>query len=153
MVLAIGTSLSTFPSLGSSTTQANATDSASTLTASAPATNFVGSRIRVDNQLDMAILEFRSQQTGDVIRQYPTEPQIRAIQRAADLEARVETSRPAAQSEAPTESSATSGSAQQQPASGVAAVTGRYVQTAAAAEISSGSLPETPSLGGQSIVV
>ena len=39
---------------------------------------YVSSRIRVDNLLDMAILEFRAAETGDVIRQYPTESQIRA---------------------------------------------------------------------------
>ena len=44
------------------------------------------SRIRVDNYLDLAILEVRSQETGDIIRQYPTEKQIEAFQRAAELE-------------------------------------------------------------------
>ena len=46
----------------------------------------LSSRIRVDNFLDLAILEVRSQETGDVIRQFPTEFQIRAFQRASELE-------------------------------------------------------------------
>lgn len=61
---------------------------------------FISSRIRMDNQLDMAILEFRSSDTGDVVRQYPTESQIRAFQRAAELEARETESRQRAQVEA-----------------------------------------------------
>lgn len=61
---------------------------------------FISSRIRMDNQLDMAILEFRSSETGDVVRQYPTESQIRAFQRAAELEARETESRQRAQVEA-----------------------------------------------------
>lgn len=46
------------------------------------AANFISSRIRVDNLLDMAILEVRSSDTGDVVRQFPTEYQIRAFQQA-----------------------------------------------------------------------
>jgi len=46
------------------------------------------SRIRVDNFLDLAILEVRSQETGDVIRQFPNERQIAAFQRAEELNAR-----------------------------------------------------------------
>ncbi len=49
---------------------------------------FVSSRIRVDNELDMAIIEIRSQETGDIIRQYPTESQIRAFVRASEIQAR-----------------------------------------------------------------
>lgn len=56
--------------------------------ATSQSVSFISSRIRVDTQADLAILEFRSNQTGDVIRQYPTENQIRAIQRAAELETR-----------------------------------------------------------------
>lgn len=47
-------------------------------------------RIRVDTLLNKAILEQRSAETGDVVRQYPTEAQIRAFQRAAELEQRSE---------------------------------------------------------------
>jgi hypothetical protein len=43
---------------------------------------FVTSRIRVDNLLDIAILEVRSSDTGDVIRQFPTEYQIQVFERA-----------------------------------------------------------------------
>lgn len=58
--------------------------------ASSMGQSVVSSRIRVDTLLDLAILEFRSASTGEVVRQYPTEPQIRAIQRAAQLEANKE---------------------------------------------------------------
>lgn len=44
-------------------------------------------RIRIDNQLDMAIIEYRSAE-GDVVHQYPTEAQIQAFSRAAEIEAR-----------------------------------------------------------------
>jgi len=47
---------------------------------------YISSRLRMDNQLDVAILEFRSRETGDVIRQFPTEQQIRAFERASELE-------------------------------------------------------------------
>ena len=60
---------------------------------SAPSNNsqfFISSRVRVDNLLDIAILEFRAAETGDVIRQYPSESQIRAFQRASELDARRE---------------------------------------------------------------
>lgn len=53
-----------------------------------PRESFTSSRIRVDNFLDLAILEVRSQETGDIIRQYPTERQIEAFQRAAELDSR-----------------------------------------------------------------
>lgn len=56
-------------------------------TAAVTSREFVTSRIRVDNLLNVAILEYRSSDTGEVIRQYPTDPQMRAIQRAAQLEA------------------------------------------------------------------
>ncbi|TNE31866.1 MAG: hypothetical protein EP349_03255 [Alphaproteobacteria bacterium] len=49
--------------------------------------SFISSRIRVDNLLDLAILEYRSQE-GEVIRQFPTQGQIQAFQRAAELEHR-----------------------------------------------------------------
>lgn len=51
-----------------------------------PMPDFTVSSIRVDNHLDLAILEFRSVKTGDVERQYPTEKQIAGYQRAAQLE-------------------------------------------------------------------
>ncbi|MBL1146887.1 MAG: hypothetical protein HND56_10290 [Pseudomonadota bacterium] len=49
--------------------------------------SFISSRIRVDNLLDLAILEYRSQE-GEVIRQFPTQGQIQAFQRAAELDNR-----------------------------------------------------------------
>lgn len=54
----------------------------------APGGSQTSSRIRVDNFLDLAILEVRSQETGDVIRQFPNERQIAAFQRAEELSAR-----------------------------------------------------------------
>ena len=54
--------------------------------------SYASSRIRVDNYLDMAILEVRSTDTGDVIRQYPSEYQIRAFQRASEISSRSENS-------------------------------------------------------------
>lgn len=51
-----------------------------------PQPDYTVSSIRVDVNLDMAILEFKSFETGDIIRQYPTEKQIAGYQRAAQLE-------------------------------------------------------------------
>lgn len=50
----------------------------------------VTSRIRIDNKLDIAILEIRASDTGDVVNQYPTKAQIQAFGRAAELDARRE---------------------------------------------------------------
>lgn len=59
------------------------TDSAPTAQAvSAP--EFATSRIRVDNLQNIAILEVISEE-GDVIRQYPSESQIKAFKRAESL--------------------------------------------------------------------
>lgn len=44
-------------------------------------------RIRMDNQLDRAIIEVRSSDSGQVLRQYPTEAQLRAFARAEALKA------------------------------------------------------------------
>lgn len=43
---------------------------------------FFSTRIRVDNFLDLAIIEIRSSETGDVVRQFPTEKQIEAFKRS-----------------------------------------------------------------------
>lgn len=48
--------------------------------------NFVSSRVRVDNLQNVAILEYRSSE-GDVVRQYPTEAQIQAFKRAERIAA------------------------------------------------------------------
>ncbi len=68
--------------------QANARKPSGTVTAEPVVSDarFIGSRIRVDNLADIAILELLSSETGDVIRQFPTEQQIRGYQRAARLE-------------------------------------------------------------------
>ncbi len=50
-----------------------------------PQNSFTTSSIRVDNLLDLAILEFRASDTGDILRQYPTEQQLQSFQRAAQL--------------------------------------------------------------------
>ena len=42
-------------------------------------------RIRVDNNLDRAIIEVRSSENGQVLRQYPTQAQLRAFARAESL--------------------------------------------------------------------
>lgn len=42
----------------------------------------VSSHIRVDNLQNVAILEYRSSQTGEVVRQYPSQSQIDAFRRA-----------------------------------------------------------------------
>lgn len=49
---------------------------------------FLVSRIRMDNLQNVAIIEVRTRDTGEVVNQYPTEDQIRAIKRAAELEER-----------------------------------------------------------------
>jgi hypothetical protein len=49
---------------------------------------FVSSSIRVDNLQNVAILEYRSSQTGEVVRQYPTQGQIDAFKRAEHLQGR-----------------------------------------------------------------
>lgn len=42
--------------------------------------------VRLDSGAERAILEVRSSETGEVVKQYPSEAQIRAFQRAATLE-------------------------------------------------------------------
>lgn len=48
--------------------------------------SLVSLRVRVDNDLNKAILEVRSNDTGEVVAQYPSAAQIRAFQRAAELQ-------------------------------------------------------------------
>lgn len=85
MIDTVGTS--TLQSQALRTASQAAVSAFSSGTAAVPSKEFVTSRIRVDNLLNVAILEYRSSDTGEVIRQYPTDPQMRAIQRAAQLEA------------------------------------------------------------------
>ena len=47
---------------------------------------FINSRVRVDNLLNVAILEYRNS-GGEVIRQYPSKSQLRGYERAAQLNA------------------------------------------------------------------
>ncbi len=49
-----------------------------------PQGSFINSRVRVDNLMDVAILEFRNS-GGEVIRQYPSKAQLRWYERAAEL--------------------------------------------------------------------
>ena len=51
----------------------------------APGQGFVSSSIRIDNLQNVAILEYRSEK-GEIIQQYPTQSQIDAFKRAADLQ-------------------------------------------------------------------
>lgn len=50
--------------------------------------DFVSSYIRVDNLQNVAILEYRSSRTGEVVQQYPTQTQIAAFKRAESIEAK-----------------------------------------------------------------
>lgn len=59
---------------------------------------FISSAIRVDNLQNVAILEYRSQ-SGEVVRQYPTQGQIDAFRRAEHLSQRKEAETPAVSSE------------------------------------------------------
>jgi len=81
-------------SVGTLSVQASALRSSASqsVVASAPQTqqaypSLVSLRVRVDNQLNKAILEVRSNDTGEVVEQYPSPAQIRAFQRAAQLQA------------------------------------------------------------------
>jgi hypothetical protein len=46
----------------------------------------IASGIRVDNLRNVAILEYRSVKTGEVVRQYPSEAQIAAFRQAEKLQ-------------------------------------------------------------------
>lgn len=64
--------------------------------------NFVASGIHVDNLQNVAILEYRSAKTGDVIRQYPDQSQIDAFKAAERLaQVAAEAHQQQAQSSAP----------------------------------------------------
>lgn len=56
------------------------TSSSESVQSSSP--EFVSSNIRVDNLQNVAILEYRSSKTGEIVRQYPTQQQISAFKRA-----------------------------------------------------------------------
>ena len=48
--------------------------------------HFVSSSIRVDNLQNVAILEYRSSKTGEVLQQFPTQAQIEAFKHAEQLQ-------------------------------------------------------------------
>jgi hypothetical protein len=52
--------------------------------------NFVSSNIRMDNLQNVAILEYRSSKTGEVIQQYPNQAHIQAFKQAEKLAAAIE---------------------------------------------------------------
>ena len=66
-------------------TSAVVTENVSAQNAGTADFDYTVSQIRVDVDADLAILEFKSVKTGDVVRQYPTEKQIAGYQRAAQL--------------------------------------------------------------------
>ena len=80
-------------SVGTSSVQASALRVTSQSVATSAAASqqeypqLVSLRIRVDAQLNKAILEIRSNDTGEVVQQYPSAAQIRAFQRAAQIQA------------------------------------------------------------------
>ena len=51
-----------------------------------PDVDFVISSIRVDNLQNVAILEYRSGKTGEVMQQFPTQTQIEAFKRAEQIQ-------------------------------------------------------------------
>ncbi len=80
-------------SVGTSSVQASALRITSQSVATSAAASqqqypqLVSLRIRVDATLNKAILEIRSNDTGEVVQQYPSAAQIRAFQRAAQIQA------------------------------------------------------------------
>jgi|GEM_PF-3889596 len=63
----------------------DSSDSKSVATTTLTDLDVVIPRIRVDTNVDRAILEYRSLKTGEVKRQFPTEGQLRAFQQAQRL--------------------------------------------------------------------
>jgi hypothetical protein len=75
-------SVSTLPVQSSALRYASQSDNAAPSSEQiASPSNFISSRVRVDNLQNVAILEYRSSE-GAVVRQYPTEAQIQAFKRA-----------------------------------------------------------------------
>lgn len=87
------------------------------------ATTLPTTRIRVDNYIDRAIIEVRSSENGQVLRQYPTQSQLRAFARAEAL-------RQAKQNEAA--AARQQSAAQQQPDSSSRTVSSNNASTASA---------------------
>ncbi|TAL33972.1 MAG: hypothetical protein EPN97_08705 [Alphaproteobacteria bacterium] len=74
-------SVSTLPVQGTALRSSPQSENVAPPSQIAAPSNFVSSRVRVDNLQNVAILEYRSSE-GDVVRQYPTEAQIQAFKRA-----------------------------------------------------------------------
>lgn len=91
-------SVSTLSVQGSSLKQSSQAVSALVVAQEQAATaNLPSWRIRVDNSLDRAIIEVRSSESGKVLRQYPTEAQLRAFARAQELDSARKTAQSAEQ--------------------------------------------------------
>lgn len=97
---------------------------------------YISPFIHVDNTFDRAVLQIRDSETGDVVRQIPSEEQLKAYRRATQSEeavaARAERSR---QAEASIEKSSSSESAE----------TTQTTQSAAPSEPSKGETPSASS--------
>ena len=102
-------SVSTLPVQSNALRSSPQSDNAAPPSNIASPSNFISSRVRVDNLQNVAILEYRSSE-GDVVRQYPTEAQIQAFKSAARLaENRAETARSESAEPAPAPQSDVSG--------------------------------------------
>lgn len=112
--------------------------------------------VRLDSSAQRAILEVRSSETGEVVKQYPSEAQMRAFQRAASLKEGQDKARAEAAAEvqarqdAAADAAATAQAAQpSSPQSNVAVSQPSPVQVAqAAASVSSVSTNTMPASGG-----
>ena len=60
------------------------TDQKSTRTQEVAQAPYIPPYVKVDTELDMAVLQLRDSDTGDVVRQIPSEQQIEAYQRAKE---------------------------------------------------------------------
>ncbi len=99
---------------------------------------FLVSRIRMDNLQNVAIIEVRARDTGEVVNQYPTEEQIRAIKRAAELEERniQESSREMAQQYSNNTATDASGSSEASATVAAASVYAGSAQSVQSADVS-----------------
>jgi len=97
MIEAVKSTLAVAPAVSkvaeqASTKQSFATNLDGVQTVSDPADGFYSSRnVRVDNNAQIAVLEFRNPLNGDVKTQIPTEAQLQAYERAELQEAIAQT--------------------------------------------------------------
>ncbi len=98
MIDSISTSSVQSSALRSSPQSPSSVEVAQTVAATA---DLPSTRIRVDNNLNRAIIEVRSSDGGQVLRQYPTEAQLRAFARAESLKLEHQHEQTAQQAEAP----------------------------------------------------